>query len=183
MLPEVRPALAKPAQACYNADRTARNAHGREQTMKLNIRHYSELTTDELYEILRARCEVFVVEQNCPYQDLDGLDKRSIHVFYTREDGSVAGCLRLFTLDGAPETVHLGRVVTTDRGTGLGGKMLHEGVLLAQSLLHAKEIVLKAQCYAVGFYAREGFAVCSEEFMEDGIPHVKMVLHCPPENV
>ena len=148
---------------------------------RLNVKHYSELTLDELYEILRACCEVFVVEQNCPYLDPDGLDKRSIHVFYTREDGSVAGCLRLFTLDGDPETVHLGRVVTTDRGTGLGGKMLHEGVLRAKTMLHAKKIVLHAQCYAAGFYAREGFVVCSEEFLEDGIPHVKMELHCPAE--
>lgn len=148
---------------------------------RLNVKHYRELTLDELYEILRARCEVFVVEQNCPYLDPDGLDKRSIHVFYTREDGSVAGCLRLFTLDGDPETVHLGRVVTTDRGTGLGGKMLHEGVLRAKTMLHAKKIVLHAQCYAAGFYAREGFVVCSEEFLEDGIPHVKMELHCPAE--
>lgn len=148
---------------------------------RLNVKHYRELTLDELYEILRARCEVFVVEQNCPYLDPDGLDKRSIHVFYTREDGSVAGCLRLFTLDGDPETVHLGRVVTTDRGTGLGGRMLHEGVLRAKTMLHAKKIVLHAQCYAAGFYAREGFVVCSEEFLEDGIPHVKMELHCPAE--
>ena len=146
--------------------------------VRLNVKHYRELTLDELYGILQARCEVFVVEQNCPYQDLDGLDQRSIHVFYTREDGSVAGCLRLFKLDGDADTVHLGRVVTTDRGTGLGGKMLHEGVERARTMLHAKRIVLKAQCYAEGFYAREGFKACSEEFMEDGIPHREMELVC-----
>ncbi|MBQ5334587.1 MAG: GNAT family N-acetyltransferase [Oscillospiraceae bacterium] len=144
--------------------------------MKLNIRHYRDLTTDELYEILRARCAVFVVEQNCPYQDLDGLDQRSVHVFYTREDGSVAGCLRLYTLDGEHGTVHLGRVVTTDRGTGLGRKMLHEGVLQARAMLPGCEIVIHAQCYAIGFYAKEGFRVTSEEFMEDDIPHVEMRL-------
>ena len=144
--------------------------------MKLNIRHYRELTTDELYEILRARCAVFVVEQTCPYQDIDGLDKQSVHVFYTREDGSVAGCLRLYTLDGEQGIVHLGRVVTTDRGTGLGGKMLHEGVLQAQKMLPGCEIVIHSQSYAIGFYAKEGFRVTSEEFLEDDQPHVEMRL-------
>ena len=147
--------------------------------MKMNIRHYSELTADELYEILRARCAVFVVEQNCPYQDIDGLDKRSLHVFCTREDGSVAGCLRLYTLDGEQGIMHLGRVVTTDRGTGLGRKILHEGILQAEAMMPEGEIVIHSQSYAAGFYAKEGFRVTSEEFLEDDQPHVEMRLRLP----
>lgn len=76
--------------------------------------------------------------------------------------------------DGASGIAQIGRVVTLEHGKGVGGKILHEGVSVATELFKAKKIYLEAQEYVIGYYAKEGFKVVSEPFMEDGIPHVKM---------
>ena len=143
--------------------------------MKLNAKYFDELTTAELYEILKARSAVFVVEQNCVYQDVDGVDYRSLHVFY-ESDGTVNAYLRLFPKPDEEGTVQMGRVLTVQRGTGLGGVLLKDGIRLAREKMNAQKIFLEAQCYAAGFYEREGFRICSGEFLEDGIPHVAMEL-------
>mgnify|MGYP003292473739 CR=1 FL=1 len=143
--------------------------------MKLNAKYFDELTTAELYEILKARAAVFVVEQNCVYQDVDGVDYRSLHVFY-ESDGTVNAYLRLFPKPDEEGTVQMGRVLTVQRGTGLGGVLLKDGIRLAREKMNARKIFLEAQCYAAGFYEREGFRICSGEFLEDGIPHVAMEL-------
>ena len=134
---------------------------------------FDDLTTGELYEILKARSAVFVVEQNCVYQDLDGKDYESLHVFI-EEDDRVIACLRSFMKDG--ETAQMGRVATLRHGEGLGGILLKEGIKQIRLWQNPKKIYIEAQCYATGFYAREGFRVCSEEFLEDGILHVGMIL-------
>ena len=143
--------------------------------MKLVSKYFEELTTTELYELLKVRSEVFVVEQNCIYQDLDDKDYRSLHVFY-EEDREVLAYLRAFTKKEG--VVQIGRVLSTTHGIGLGGKILKEGLLQIQEKFHPKKIYLEAQCYAIGYYEREGFKVCSKEFLEDGIPHVEMELVC-----
>lgn len=143
--------------------------------MKLNAKYFDELTTAELYEILKARAAVFVVEQNCVYQDVDGVDYCSLHVFY-ESDGTVNAYLRLFPKPDEEGTVQMGRVLTVQRGTGLGGVLLKDGIRLAREKMNARKIFLEAQCYAAGFYEREGFRICSGEFLEDGIPHVAMEL-------
>ena len=143
--------------------------------MKLVSKYFEELTTTELYELLKVRSQVFVVEQNCIYQDLDDKDYRSLHVFY-EEDREVLAYLRAFTKKEG--VVQIGRVLSTTHGIGLGGKILKEGLLQIQEKFHPKKIYLEAQCYAIGYYEREGFKVCSEEFLEDGIPHVEMELVC-----
>lgn len=142
--------------------------------MKLVIKSFEELNTHELYELLRVRNQVFVVEQNCPYQDIDGIDLHAIHMFYEHEN-QIYGCLRLFYKDEDHKTVQIGRVLSTERGRGIGRRLLHEGVKTAISRMKAEEIYLEAQTYAIGFYEREGFKVVSDEFLEDGIPHVKMI--------
>ena len=139
--------------------------------MNLITKTFDELTTKELYEILKARSAVFVVEQNCVYQDIDGLDEKSLHVFF-EDDGRIAAYLRAFVKE--PGVVQMGRVLTLDRGCGLGGKLLKAGIEEVRERFHPAKIYIEAQSYAVGFYAREGFRVTSEEFLEDGIPHVKM---------
>ncbi len=141
--------------------------------MKTIAKFFDELTTRELYEILKARAEVFVVEQNCVYQDLDDRDYESFHFFY-EEDGKVTAYLRAFYKDSS--TVQVGRVLTLKRGTGLGGRLLKEGIARIKERMKPGQIYIEAQCYAVGFYEREGFRVCSDEFLEDGIPHVQMSL-------
>lgn len=88
----------------------------------------------------------------------------------------VIGCLRVFWKDHdeSAGVAQIGRVVTLSHGKGIGGKILHEGVRIARERLKAWKIYLEAQQYAIGYYAREGFEVVSEPFLEDGIPHVKM---------
>ena len=140
--------------------------------MELEIRRFDELTTAELYEILRVRCEVFVVEQKCAYQDIDGIDPRSVHMFY-EEDGKIAAYLRLFYRNEG--IVQIGRVLTVRRNEGLGRKLLHEAVMFAEETMKPETMYLEAQTYASGFYEKEGFRVVSEPFDEDGIPHVKMI--------
>lgn len=137
---------------------------------------FDELTNRELYEILRAREAVFVVEQNCPYYDIDGLDYPSLHMLYKDEDGSVQACLRIFEKVDEPGTMQIGRLVTVARGVGLGGKILHQAVEWIRENCDANGIYLEAQQYAIGFYAKEGLQVVSDPFLEDGIPHVQMRL-------
>ena len=141
--------------------------------MKAIIKYFNELTTKELYEILKARSEIFVVEQNCVYQDIDDKDYESLHFFY-EEDGKVAAYLRAFYRDDS--VVQIGRVLTLQHGTGLGGKLLKEGIAQIKEKMKPSRLYIEAQCYAIGYYEKEGFRVCSEEFLEDGIPHVQMTL-------
>ena len=147
--------------------------------MEMKSKFFAELTTRELYEILKARAEIFVVEQNCVYQDLDDGDYQSLHVFF-EEDGAVTAYLRAYAKD--KDTVQMGRVLTLKHGTGLGGKLLKEGIAQVRERFDPDRVYIEAQCYAVGFYEREGFRVSSEEFLEDGIPHVGMELRFDDHN-
>ena len=139
--------------------------------MELIIKHFSELTTIELMEIYSLRMAIFVVEQNCAYQDPDGLDSISHHLWF-EENGEIKAYLRIFAQDD--EWAKIGRVITTDRGKGLGSKILKAGVTACKEILGKDKIFIEAQCYATGFYAKEGFVCGGDEFMEDGIPHIKM---------
>ena len=141
--------------------------------MRMISKFFDELTVAELYEILRTRSEIFVVEQNCAYQDPDGRDRDSLHVFFM-EDGRVRACLRSFMKDS--ETAQMGRVVTLVHGQGLGEKLLRAGIEEIRAKQAPRRIFIEAQCRAAGFYEKAGFKVCSEPFMEDGIPHVGMIL-------
>ncbi len=141
--------------------------------MKLVAKYFHELTTKELYELLKARAEIFVVEQNCVYQDLDDIDYRSLHVFY-EEDEKIVAYLRAFAKQDEANVVQMGRVLSIEHGKGLGGQILKEGIQLVKEKMNPDSIYIEAQCYATGFYEREGFVTCSEEFLEDGIPHVQM---------
>ncbi len=141
--------------------------------MELVVKKFDELNIHELYEILRVRQEVFVVEQECAYLDADGVDQDAIHVFLRDETG-IKAYLRVFERD--ERTAQIGRMLTTQRGGGFGGALLKEGIRIAKGMLNKEAVYIEAQTYAIGFYAREGFRVVSEEFLEDGIPHVKMIL-------
>lgn len=127
--------------------------------MQLIAKKFDELTTTELYEILKARSAIFVVEQNCVYQDLDDLDYRSLHVFY-EEGKTVTAYLRAFYKE--KDVVQMGRVLTLKHGTGLGGRIIREGLKQIKAKMPCKTIYIEAQSYAVGYYEREGFKVVSE---------------------
>ena len=143
--------------------------------MELVIKNFAELTTLELHDILKARCRIFVVEQNCPYQDIDGVDLASIHVFLRDQDG-IAAYLRMFPRPSEPGTIQIGRVLTIKRGVGLGSQLMREAISAARTRFPNPRLFLEAQVQAIGFYQKSGFEVTSGEFDEDGIPHVEMRL-------
>ncbi|MBR4035801.1 MAG: GNAT family N-acetyltransferase [Oscillospiraceae bacterium] len=144
-----------------------------EQT--LVIKKFDRLTPREVYEILRIRTAVFVVEQECPYQEVDGTDYDSLHVWLEEGDEIVA-YLRIFEKDTVTNTVQIGRVLSKRRGEGLGAKVLENGIEAARLEMGADNIFIEAQTYALPFYAKFGFEACGDEFLEDGIPHTPMML-------
>ena len=121
------------------------------------IKHFNELTTRELYEILKTRQEIFIIEQDCPYMDIDDLDLDAMHVFSMNEEGRVTSCLRVFMRDKETKTAQIGRVVTLTHGEGLGGELLHEGVNVALNHYKAEKIYLEAQTYAIDTENGDGF--------------------------
>lgn len=144
----------------------------REQT-QLHKKAFQELTVDELYELLRVRSEVFVVEQNCVYQDMDGDDQLSIHLWLTVEDKVVA-LARVCPAGTHMEEISIGRVITTERAKGYGRQIMLDAIAAAIEHFDADRIDIEAQEYARGFYEGVGFKQSSGTFMLDGIPHIKM---------
>ena len=141
--------------------------------MELTVKSFGQLTCDELYEILQARTAVFIVEQNCPYQDIDGTDRQAVHIAL-RDHAQLLAYLRVFSRD--EHTAQIGRVLATERRKGYATTALKEGIRVAHEQLGKQAVYLEAQTYAMSLYAKEGFLPVSEEFLEDGIPHVAMRL-------
>ena len=137
------------------------------------MKTFEELTAREVYDILQIRSAVFVVEQTCVYQDIDGVDLAAWHVFL-RDDRGIRAYLRAFWKDET--TAQMGRVLTVDRGKGLGMEVLQAGIRTVREEMKAEKIFIEAQTYTIDFYGRVGFRVTGAEFLEDGIPHVPMEL-------
>ena len=145
--------------------------------MKLTVKRFEELTLGELYEILRLRSAVFVVEQTCPYQDIDNKDQAALHLWLSDEDG-IAAYLRVMDRGVYDEEVAIGRVISLRRRRGYALQLLQEGVRVAREAFGAQLISVEAQVYARSLYEKAGFRQASEEFLEDGIPHIRMLLDC-----
>ena len=141
--------------------------------METIIKHFSELDTSELYEILKLRTSVFVVEQSCPYQELDGLDKNAHHLWF-RDDSGIAAYLRILPPGVRFDEPALGRIISVRRRSGLGSRLVQAGIAAVQELYGETGITIEAQAYAKSFYERNGFVQVSDEFDEDGIPHILM---------
>ncbi len=139
--------------------------------MKICVKEFNELTLDELYEILKIRVNVFVVEQNCPYFEVDDIDKMALHVYIEDNDG-IQAYLRVYEDDG----VHIGRVLSLKRRQGLGTMVLKKGVEVATEKFDADKIIIEAQVYAKEMYEKVGFSKASDEFLMDDIPHIRMEL-------
>lgn len=140
--------------------------------MEFKAKYFDELTTRELYEIARARTEVFLLEQKIICQDLDGVDYDSLHCFL-EENGRVIAYLRAYRHgDG----VKIGRVLSVTHGIGLGRELMKRSLDVIREKFACSEISLHAQKRAEIFYHKQGFKTVSPVFLEDDIPHVKMVL-------
>lgn len=119
--------------------------------MDLYKKRFADLTADELYRILQARCAVFVVEQKCAYQDLDGIDRQALHVWLA-DEGQILAYLRIFAAPDLADAVQIGRVLTAVRGKGLGAKILQAGIAaIPDFFTDVQTIRLEAQCYAIAF--------------------------------
>ena len=145
--------------------------------MKIYIKKFKELTVDETYNILKLRSEVFVVEQNCIYQDLDGKDELAIHLFYKKKNEIIA-YTRIFKKgDYYKENPSIGRVVVSkkERGKEIGKSIMKESILYIKNNYSSKSIELSAQKYLDKFYNELGFYRVGEDYLEDGIPHQRML--------
>ena len=136
---------------------------------------FSELDTEDLYQILRLRSEVFVVEQHCVYQDIDNKDQNSIHLYYKEKDEIVA-YTRIFKAGYYYENPSIGRVVVSkkNRGKYFGKKIMIDSIEYIRRNIKAEKIELSAQKYLDKFYEDLGFYSKGEEYLEDGIPHQRM---------
>ena len=143
--------------------------------MELVRKRFEELSLNELYDILKLRVDVFVVEQNCPYHEIDDVDKAAYHV-YLKDDEGIQAYLRVIPAGVAFAEVAIGRVVARRRQCGLGTQVLAAGIQTAVDALNATKIELEAQVYAKSLYEKAGFKQISDEFLEDGIPHIRMLL-------
>lgn len=147
------------------------------------IRHYSELSKDELYEILRLRAEVFVVEQTCPYQDLDGLDDQCHHIMGWKEDRLIAYARVLpegvdpYELVGEGDGHHggIGRVVVATAHRGIGHELMDRAIEAYISIV-GKDVpcIIHAQAHLKHFYEAHGFRQSSGICIIDGIDHIEM---------
>lgn len=144
--------------------------------MNFEFKHFYELSHDELYDILQLRSEIFVVEQQCIYNDLDGLDKAAVHLFMKKE-GKIVACSRLLQPGTRFPDFLIGRVVVkhSERNTGLGKALMEEAKNFMKNEWKATRIKISAQKYLQKFYENLGFQVITAEYSEDGIPHVGML--------
>ena len=144
--------------------------------MKTCVKKFEELTAAELYRILKLRVDVFVVEQKCPYPELDDCDQKALHIWLEDEEG-IQAYLRVLDRGVKSEWVSIGRVAAVKRRTGLGTKILRIGIEKAKEIFVADLLYVEAQSYARSLSEKLGFRSCSEEFLEDGIPHIRMLLN------
>lgn len=144
--------------------------------MKVLVKTFEELSTKELYQILRLRSEVFVVEQDCVYQDVDNKDQKALHVIGIKNDGVVA-YTRIFKPGDYFDNVSIGRVVVSknQRKFGLGKQIMQASLAAIDQRFPHKAIEISAQSYLLKFYTELGFNAFGEEYLEDGIPHRRML--------
>jgi ElaA protein len=136
---------------------------------------FDELSTQELYQILRLRSEVFVVEQNCVYQDIDNKDQKALHLFGTLE-GEIIAYSRLFKPGDYFEFSSIGRVVVAEkhRDKNFGHALIDQSILEIKNRFKVENITISAQLYLKKFYESHGFIATSAMYLEDDIPHIEM---------
>lgn len=141
------------------------------------IRQFGELSTHELYHIMRLRLEVFSVEQNCAYQDADGKDMEAFHLLSRDGYGNLLGYARILPAGVSFKEVSIGRVITSQlvRGKGLGKEVMEKSLEFIREKFGPVPVRIGAQCYLQKFYEGFGFAVDGKEYLEDNIPHIEML--------
>ena len=144
-------------------------------TLQWKIKRFETLSVSELYRLLQLRSEVFVVEQNCVYQDIDGKDEKALHLI-GEDNGEIVAYARLFKPHDYFEEASIGRVVVreTSRAQKLGHILMREAIQVIETHFEVTEITISAQLYLKHFYESHGFVQISETYLEDDIPHIRM---------
>jgi len=144
--------------------------------MNISVKKFNELTVDELHDILQLRSEVFVVEQDCVYQDIDGKDRKALHII-GKKNNKIVAYTRCFAPGIYFEEAAIGRVVVSaeERKFGFGHDIMKASVKAIQNEYKTEAIKLSAQTYLVKFYEIHGFNAIGEGYLEDGIPHIAMI--------
>ena len=150
---------------------------------KWQVKHFKELTLEQLYDLLKLRIDVFVVEQTCYYPDLDGdkdqldRDKETLHVLGYQDDTLVAYLRVLAKGQSYDNYISIGRVAIAEqaRGSGLGHELMIETLALCKQYFAKQNIKISAQEYLINFYKQHGFKQVTEMYLEDNIPHVAMI--------
>ena len=147
------------------------------QLTQFQMKSWAELDKSELYQLLQLRAQIFVVEQECAYQDLDGQDPEALHLLASDEHQTLVAYARLYeTQIDTKDYVAIGRVCTAKayRGQGISRQLMQQAISYIESSLK-KPITVSAQAYLEQFYQSLGFATVSEPYLEDGIPHIRMI--------
>ncbi len=144
--------------------------------MKIIAKNFSKFSVPELYEVLRLRAEVFVVEQNCVYQDIDNKDQKALHILGYKNNELVA-YTRCFKPGIYFEEAAIGRVLVkeNERKYGYGHEILKASIYEIEKRYNSKNIKLSAQQYLIKFYESHHFKAIGEGYLEDGIPHIAML--------
>ena len=144
--------------------------------MDLNIKKFDELSSRELYKIIEARINVFVVEQECPYHECDNKDQKSFHLYYL-DQGQIAAYLRIIPPEISYLEASIGRVLVNKeyRRKGLGFQMMQDAIFFIKNNFSSNKIRISAQEYILNFYQELGFKVVSDKYLEDDIPHYEML--------
>lgn len=144
--------------------------------MKIAVKTFEELNTRELYALLRLRSEVFVVEQDCVYQDIDNKDQKALHVLGFEGENLLA-YTRIFKGGDYFDKPSIGRVVVAEkaRGKALGHDILRASIETVETRFGKQPIEISAQTYLEKFYNDHNFRAVGEGYLEDGIPHVRMI--------
>ncbi len=141
------------------------------------IKHYNDLNINEFHDIIALRIEVFVIEQNCPYQDLDGKDKKCYHLICRDGKGKITATARILPPGLSYQDVSIGRIVTAAsvRGQGVGHELVHNSLQFVKEEFGTVPVVISAQSHLTTFYNQHGFNTTGKEYLEDGIPHTEMI--------
>jgi len=144
--------------------------------MKISIKTFDQLTTTEIYDILQLRTEIFVVEQDCVYQDIDGKDQIALHILGIKENKLIA-YTRCFKPGDYFKEASIGRVVVakSQRNYNYGNTIMVASIDAIKKHYNTSIIKLSAQCYLNKFYSNLGFNDVGNEYLEDGIPHIAMI--------
>ncbi|KXS49312.1 GNAT family N-acetyltransferase [Halanaerobium congolense] len=144
--------------------------------MQLKIKKFNELSNLELYKIIEARVNIFVVEQNCPYKECDNKDQNSFHLYYEK-DNEIITYLRIISAGISYPEISIGRVLVKPeyRKKGLAKKMMEKAISFIKENSDSKIIKISAQEYVLSLYQNLGFKIVSDRYLEDNIPHYKMI--------